>query len=63
MKYLLALLVFAAAPASAEVVSASSNGFEVRETVPLVVPPAADKGMGDKAPADKPTTESAATAP
>jgi hypothetical protein len=41
MKYLLALLVFAAAPASAEVVSASSNGFEVRETVPLVVPPAA----------------------
>lgn len=39
MKYLAALLVLAAAPASAEVVSASSNGFEVRETVPLVVPP------------------------
>ena len=31
-------LLLAAAPASAEVVSASSNGFEVRETVPLVVP-------------------------
>jgi len=39
MKYLAALFVLAAAPASAEVVSASSNGFEVRETVPLVVPP------------------------
>lgn len=38
MKYLAALLVLVAAPASAEVVNASSNGFEVRETVPLVVP-------------------------
>ena len=28
-----------AGPAAAEVVSASDNGFEVRETVPLVVPP------------------------
>jgi hypothetical protein len=27
-----------AAPVSAEVITASSNGFEVRETVPLVVP-------------------------
>jgi uncharacterized protein YndB with AHSA1/START domain len=41
MKQLAALLVLAAAPASAGVVSASSNGFEVRETVPLVVPAAA----------------------
>ena len=32
-------LAITAAPASAEVVSASSNGFEVRETVNLVVPP------------------------
>ena len=32
-------LASTAAPASAEVVSASSNGFEVRETVNLVVPP------------------------
>ena len=39
MKYLVALAVLVAAPASAEVVSVSSNGFEVRETVPLVVPP------------------------
>ena len=39
MKCLAALLVLAAAPASAEVVSASANGFEVREVVPLVVPP------------------------
>ena len=29
----------AAAPASAEVVRASANGFEIRQTVPLVVPP------------------------
>jgi hypothetical protein len=42
MKYMLALAALAAAnPAAAEVVSASANGFEVRETVPLVVPPAA----------------------
>ena len=48
MKYLAALLVLAAAPASAGVVSASANGFEVRETVPLVVPPdAAFKAFGD----------------
>ena len=48
MKYLAAMLMLAAAPASAEVVSASSNGFEVRETVPLVVPPdAAFKAFGD----------------
>jgi uncharacterized protein YndB with AHSA1/START domain len=39
MKYVAAALIALSAPASAEVVSASSNGFEVRETVPLVVPP------------------------
>jgi hypothetical protein len=39
MKYLAPLLI--AAPSSAEVVTASPNGFEVRETVPLVVPPSA----------------------
>ena len=39
MKYLAAFALLFAAPASAEVVSASSNGFEVRETVNLVVPP------------------------
>jgi hypothetical protein len=40
MKSLIAILVLAAAtPAAAEVVSASANGFEVRETVQLVVPP------------------------
>jgi hypothetical protein len=39
MKTLAALAILAAAPASAEVVSATSTGFEVRETVPLVVPP------------------------
>ena len=39
MKYLAGLAILFAAPASAEVVSASSNGFEVRETVNLVVPP------------------------
>jgi hypothetical protein len=32
-------LLLIAAPASAEVVSASANGFEVREVVNLVVPP------------------------
>lgn len=41
MKYLAAILVFVAMPASAEVVSASANGFEVRMTIPLVVPPEA----------------------
>ncbi|HVU31661.1 MAG TPA: hypothetical protein VHE36_14810 [Sphingomicrobium sp.] len=47
MKFLAALLVSIAAPASAGVVSSSSNGFEVRETVPLVVPPeAAFKAFG-----------------
>jgi hypothetical protein len=39
MKYLALLATVVSAPACAEVVSASSNGFEVRETVPLVVPP------------------------
>ena len=40
MKYFAALAVLlAATPASAEVVSASANGFEVRQTVSLVVPP------------------------
>jgi len=39
MKYLALLAILIGAPASAEVVSASPNGFEVRETVPLVVPP------------------------
>ena len=34
-----AALLLAASPAAAEVVSASSNGFEVKETVNLVVPP------------------------
>ena len=47
MKRLALLLSLAAAPASAEVVSASSNGFEVRQSVPLVVPPdAAFKAFG-----------------
>jgi hypothetical protein len=41
MKTLAALAILVAAPASAEVVNASSNGFEVRETVPLVIPPGA----------------------
>lgn len=37
---IIALVVLAlGSPAAAEVVSASANGFEVRETVPLVVPP------------------------
>jgi hypothetical protein len=40
MKYLLGLAALAvSAPAAAEVVSASAHGFEVRETVNLVVPP------------------------
>ena len=40
MKYLAAMAILAvSAPAAAEVVSASPNGFEVRETVNLVVPP------------------------
>lgn len=39
MKYLALFAILIGAPASAEVVSASPNGFEVRETVPLVVPP------------------------
>ena len=39
MKHLAALALLIATPASAEVVSASSNGFEVRETLNLVVPP------------------------
>ena len=38
MKYLAAIALLAASPAAAEVVSASPNGFEVRETVTLVVP-------------------------
>lgn len=33
------MLLLSASPAAAEVVSVSSNGFEVRETVNLVVPP------------------------
>ena len=42
MKTILAIaLIGLGTPATAEVVSASSNGFEVREMVPLVVPPAA----------------------
>lgn len=40
MKYLLALgLLAASAPAAADVVSASPNGFEIRHTVNLVVKP------------------------
>ena len=42
MKTILAIaLIGLGTPAGAEVVSASPNGFEVRELVPLVVPPAA----------------------
>lgn len=42
MKHVAAMAVLAlGTPACAEVVSASANGFEVRETVPLVVPPEA----------------------
>jgi uncharacterized protein YndB with AHSA1/START domain len=48
MKSVALLLVVVATPASAGVVSASSTGFEVRETVPLVVPPqAAFKAFAD----------------
>jgi uncharacterized protein YndB with AHSA1/START domain len=40
MKFLAATaLLIVSAPAAAEVVSSSPNGFEVRETVSLVVPP------------------------
>lgn len=39
MKYLAAIALLTASPAGAEVLSASSNGFEVRETVNLVVKP------------------------
>lgn len=39
MKKLALLLLAVGTPASADVVSASANGFEIRETVPLVVPP------------------------
>jgi hypothetical protein len=40
MKHILAIaLVGLATPAAAEVVTASPNGFEVRETIQLVVPP------------------------
>ena len=39
MRYLALLAIAVSVPASAEVVSSSSNGFEVREVVPLVVPP------------------------
>lgn len=39
MKLIFAIALFGlASPATAEVVSAGPNGFEVRETVPLVVP-------------------------
>jgi uncharacterized protein YndB with AHSA1/START domain len=38
LRLLSAALILLAAPASAEVVSAGPNGFEVRETVNLVVP-------------------------
>jgi hypothetical protein len=39
-KFVFLVLASLATPAAAEVVSASDNGFEVRETVNLVVPPA-----------------------
>ena len=39
MKYLALLAIAVSGAASAEVVSSSTNGFEVREVVPLVVPP------------------------
>jgi len=38
MKYLAAIALLVASPAAAEIVTASPNGFEVRETVTLVVP-------------------------
>ena len=39
MKYLVLLGLIAATPASADVVSASANGFEIRHSVNLVVKP------------------------
>jgi len=39
MRYLAAIALLAASPAGAEVVNASPNGFEVRQTVNLVVAP------------------------
>jgi hypothetical protein len=39
MKYIAMLGLLASAPAAADVVSASANGFEVRQTVNLVVKP------------------------
>jgi hypothetical protein len=39
MKYVALIAILIGAPSSAEVVSASSSGFEVRESVPLVVAP------------------------
>jgi len=40
MKFIVALVLLAAsAPAAAEVIGASANGFEVRQVVPLVVKP------------------------
>ncbi|HEV2595260.1 MAG TPA: hypothetical protein VGU01_08695 [Sphingomicrobium sp.] len=42
MRFIVLIAAFAlSTPASAEVVSASPTGFEVRETIPLVVPPEA----------------------
>jgi len=41
MKALLLLAVAAASPASAEIVSASANGLEIRHTVDVAMPPAA----------------------
>ena len=38
MKYLAAIALLIASPAAAEVVSAAPNGFEVRQTVTLVIP-------------------------
>ena len=38
MKYLAAFALLVASPAAAEVVGASNNGFEVRQTINLVVP-------------------------
>jgi uncharacterized protein YndB with AHSA1/START domain len=39
MKYLAAIALLVASPAAAEVVSASANGFEVRQTVNLAIAP------------------------
>jgi uncharacterized protein YndB with AHSA1/START domain len=41
MKTLAAIMFLAVSPAAAEVVTSSSNGFEVRETVTVEAPPAA----------------------